>query len=111
MIGRVVEGRYAGANICKLPDKNILYIETDDGERIALSKKNIVSITDVTDHYPSYGNKVMMVMWNDFDTSVLQLGVAPQKQRNESRSEKNHSNMQHHAQHKKVRSGYSQRIF
>lgn len=76
MIGKVIEGRYVGANICKHPDKNVLYIETEDGERIALSKKNIVSITDVTDQYPSCGKKVMMVIWDDFETSILQLGVS-----------------------------------
>lgn len=85
MIGKVIEGRYAGANICKLPDKNVLYIETDDGERIALSKKNVVSITDATDQYPSYGIKVMMVMWNDYETSIYQIGhsVKPEVQVNE----------------------------
>lgn len=76
MIGKVIEGRYAGAKICKLPDKNLLFIETEDGERIALSKKNIVSITDVTDQYPSYGKKVMMVMWNDYETSIYQIGYS-----------------------------------
>ena len=71
MIGKVIEGRYTGASVNKLPDKNFLFIETEDGERIALSKKNIVSITDVTDQYPSYGKKVMMVMWNDYETSIV----------------------------------------
>ena len=74
MIGKVVEGRYLGSNICKLPDKNVLFIEAEDGEKIALSKKNAISIDDVTDQYPSYGSKVMMVMWNDFETSLFLLG-------------------------------------
>ncbi|MDO4526411.1 MAG: hypothetical protein Q4B61_13905, partial [Bacteroidales bacterium] len=75
MIGKVIEGRYVGASICKLPEKNVLFIETEDGERIALSKKNAISIDDVTDQYPSYGGKVMMVMWNDFETSIVQIGI------------------------------------
>lgn len=74
MIGKVIEGRYVGASICKLPEKNVLFIETEDGERIALSKKNAISIDDVTNQYPSYGGKVMMVMWNDFETSLFLLG-------------------------------------
>lgn len=80
MIGKVFEGRYAGANICKVPDKNVLFIETDDGDRIALSQKNVISIDDVTEQYSSYGNKVLMVMWNDFETSILRLGLATQSQ-------------------------------
>ena len=76
MIGKVIEGRYAGANVNKLPDKNVLFIQTEDGTKIALSKSNAISIDDVTDQYPSYGRKVMMVMWNDFETSIIQLGTA-----------------------------------
>lgn len=85
MIGKVIEGRYTGASVNKLLDKNFLFIETEDGERIALSKKNIVSITDVTDQYPSYGKKVMMVMWNDYETSLYQIGYSeePRVQVNE----------------------------
>lgn len=85
MIGKVIEGRYTGASVNKLPDKNFLFIETEDGERIALSKKNIVSITDVTDQYPSYGKKVMMVMWNDYEMSIYQIGYSeePRVQVNE----------------------------
>ena len=79
MIGKVIEGRYAGASVNKLPDKNVLYIQTEDGTKIALSKSNAISIDDVTDQYPSYGRKVMMVMWNDFETSIIQLGVPPRK--------------------------------
>ena len=26
MIGKVIEGRYVGASICKLPEKNVLFI-------------------------------------------------------------------------------------
>lgn len=80
MIGKVIEGRYVGASICKVPDKNVLFIETDDGDRIALSQKNVISIDDVTEQYSSYGNKVLMVMWNDFETSILQLGLTTQSQ-------------------------------
>ena len=75
MIGKVIEGRYAGSEIHKLPDKNVLFIQTDEGERIALSKKNVASMDDVTEQYPNYGKKVMMVLWNDFETSIIQFGV------------------------------------
>ena len=83
MIGKVIEGRYEGASVKKLPDKNILYIQTEDGTKIALSKSNVISIDDVTDQYPSYGRKVMMVMWNDFETSIFQLGSNPSPTSNE----------------------------
>lgn len=77
MIGKVIEGRYEGASINKLPDKNVLFIQSEDGTKVALSKKNAISIDDVTDQYPSYGRKVMMVMWNDFETSILQFEMPP----------------------------------
>lgn len=80
MIGKVIEGRYAGASVHKLPDKNVLYIQTEDGSKIALSKKNAISVENVTDQYPSYGTKVMMVMWNDFETSIFQIGNPVQEQ-------------------------------
>ena len=76
MIGKVIEGRYEGASINKLPDKNVLFIQSEDGTKVALSKKNAILIDDVTDQYPSYGRKVMMVMWNDFETSIIQIGNA-----------------------------------
>lgn len=76
MVGKVIEGRYAGASVNKLPDRNVLFIQTEDGTKIALSKSNAISIDDVTDQYPSYGRKVMMVMWNDFETSIIQLGLS-----------------------------------
>lgn len=84
MIGKVLEGRYLGANINKLPDKNVLYIETEDGNKIALSKKNVISIDDVTAEYPGKGKKVMMVLWNDFETSIVQIGAANVAQKEES---------------------------
>lgn len=74
MIGKVIEGRYVGASVNKVPDKNILFIQTEDGTKIALSKSNVISIDDVTEQYPSGGRKVMMVMWNDFETSIIQIG-------------------------------------
>ena len=86
MIGKVIEGHYKGASVNKLPDKNVLFIQTKDGTKIALSKSNVVSIDDVTDQYPSYGRKVMMVMWNDFETSIIQIGNALKS------SEKNQQN-------------------
>lgn len=76
MIGKVIEGRYAGASVNKLLDKNILFVVTDDGDKVALSKSNVISIDDVTDQYPHYGRKVLMVIWNDFETSIIQLRMA-----------------------------------
>ena len=51
MIGKVIEGHYKGASVNKLPDKNVLFIQTKDGTKIALSKSNVISIDDVTDQY------------------------------------------------------------
>ena len=75
MIGKVVDGRYAGCYVHKLPDKNVIFIQTEDGQRIALSKQNVISIDDVTDQYPSNAKKVLMVIWSDFETSIIQLGT------------------------------------
>lgn len=86
MIGKVIEGRYAGASVNKLTDRNTLFIETDDGSRIALSKNNAISVDDVTEQYPSYGSKVMMVMWNDFETSLIQIGLTRDTQKSEPSS-------------------------
>ena len=74
MLGKVIEGRYLGASVNKFPDKNGLYILTEDGTKVALSKKNIISIDDVTEQYPSYGIRVMMIIWDDFETSIFQIG-------------------------------------
>lgn len=85
MIGKVIEGRYAGASVNKLLDKNVLFIQTEDGNKIAISKSNAISIDDVTDQYPSYGRKVLMVMWNDFETSIIQYGahgIEPKQEKN-----------------------------
>lgn len=78
MIGKVIEGRYTGASVHKLPDKNILFIVTENGNKVALSKSNVISIDDITEQYSSDYRKVLMVMWNDFETSILQLGITPQ---------------------------------
>lgn len=78
MIGKVIEGRYTGASVHKLPDKNILFIVTEKGNKVALSKSNVISIDDITEQYSSDYRKVLMVMWNDFETSILQLGITPQ---------------------------------
>lgn len=72
MIGKVIEGRYAGASVHKLSDKNVFFVQTEDGRKVALSKSNAISIEDVSEQYPSYGNKVMMVVWNDYESSILQ---------------------------------------
>lgn len=74
MIGKVVEGRYTGGSVHRVPDKNAFYIQTEDEDIIALSKKNAISVTDVTDQYPSYGTKVMKVTWNDSAISIFLLG-------------------------------------
>ena len=76
MIGKVIEGRFAGAAVHRLAEKNVLYIEREDGTKIALSKKNVISIENVTDQYPAGGDKVLMVMWQDFETSILQIGIS-----------------------------------
>lgn len=86
MIGKVIEGRYKGASVNKLPDKNVLFIQNEDGSKVALSRSNVISIDDVTDQYPSYGRKVMMVMWNDFETSLLQIGLTRDTQKSEPSS-------------------------
>ena len=75
MIGFVLSGRYAGGKLNKHPDCNMLFIETQDGERITISKENAVSIEDVTEQYSTNGKKTLMVMWNDFETSIIQFGL------------------------------------
>lgn len=80
MIGKVIDGRYSGSGVYKLPEKNVLFIQTDDGEKIALSKQNVLSIDDVSEQYSYDGQKAMMVLWNDFETSIIQYGGAQKKQ-------------------------------
>ena len=75
MNGKVIEGKYAGANVNKVPDKNLLFIQTEDGNKIPLSKSNDISIDDITDQYVSNARKTIMVLWNDFETSIIQLGI------------------------------------
>lgn len=75
MIGFVLSGRYAGGKLNKHPDCNMLFIETQDGERITISKENAVSIEDVTEQYSTNGKKTLMVIWNDFETSIIQFGL------------------------------------
>ena len=77
MLGRVVEGRYAGASVHRLPDRNVLYFQTEDGRKIALSRKNVLSVENVTDQYPDYGRKVMMVIWTDYEASIFAIGIPP----------------------------------
>ena len=79
MIGTVLEGRHAGCAVHRLSEQNLLYIQAKDGTQVALSKKNVITIDDVTDRYPDYGKKVIMVMWEDFETSLIRLG-APRKE-------------------------------
>lgn len=75
MIGFVLSGRYADGEINKRPECNMLFIETRDGEIISISKENAVSIEDVTEQYSTNGKKTLMVMWNDFETSIIQFGL------------------------------------
>lgn len=75
MIGKVIEGRYTGAVVNKFPDKQGFYIQTDDGTKVAVSKQNAISIDDVTKQYPSTAKRTIMVLWNDFETSIIQLGI------------------------------------
>ena len=78
MIGTVIEGRYVGASVNKLSDRNILYIQTEDGTKVTFSKNNTISIDDVTEQYPSTAKKTIMVLWNNFETSIIQLGIVEQ---------------------------------
>lgn len=89
MIGKVIEGRFTGAILNKLPDKNILYIQTEDGTKIALSKSNAISIDDVTDQYPSYGRKILMVMWNNFEVSIIRIGSNMQQSKKQKEKQQN----------------------
>ena len=75
MIGKVIEGRYEGAIVNKLSDRNILYIQTEDGTKVTLSKSNTISIDDVTEQYPSAAKKTIMVLWDNFETSIIQIGT------------------------------------
>lgn len=86
MIGKVIKGRYLGSGVYKLPEKNVLFIQTESGEKIALSKRNAVSIEDVSDQYSSNGKKVMMVLWNDFETSIIQFGGTAQPKQQSNRT-------------------------
>lgn len=76
MIGQVIEGQYQGSNVYRYPEKNVLYIQTEEGKRITLSKQNVISIENISDQYPDVQGRVLMVLWNDFETSILQLGTA-----------------------------------
>ena len=105
MIGKVIEGRYVGASVNKLPDKNVLYIQTEDGSKIALSKNNVISIDDVTEQYPSGGRKVMMVMWNDFETSIIQLGKQVSNVNNSPDTQIKQNDPKKHSARKKKHSG------
>lgn len=78
MIGKVIEGRYEGASVNKLSDRNILYVQTEDGTKVTLSKSNTISIDDVTEQYPSAAKKTIMVLWDNFETSIIQLGIVEQ---------------------------------
>lgn len=80
MIGKVAEGRYEGNYVHSFSDKRGLYIQTENGEKIAISKTNAISIDDVTEQYPSTAKRTIMVLWNDFETSIIQLGIQDQPQ-------------------------------
>lgn len=80
MIGKVAEGRYEGNYVHSFSDKRGLYIQTENGEKIAISKTNAISIDDVTKQYPSTAKRTIMVLWNDFETSIIQLVIQDQPQ-------------------------------
>ena len=73
MIGKVIEGRFVGAGIHTLPDKNVLYIETAEGKKIGLSKKNALSIVDISERHSVKGCRILCVTWNNYETSIVQL--------------------------------------
>lgn len=75
MVGRVVDGLYKDCEVHKLPDRNVLFIVTKDAKRIAINKENVVSIEDVTAEYSTSGKKTLMIMWSNFETSVIQFGT------------------------------------
>lgn len=75
MIGQVIEGQYQGSTVYRYPEKNVLYIQTQEGKRITLSKQNVISIENISDQYSDVQGRVLMVLWNDFETSILQLGT------------------------------------
>ena len=74
MIGKVIEGRFVGAGIYRLPEKNVLYIETAEGKKIGLSKKNALSIVEISERYSVKGCRMLCVTWNNYETSIVQLG-------------------------------------
>lgn len=74
MVGKIIEGRYVGSEVHQFPGRNVLYIRTPEGQEIPLSKNNIISMDDVSSQYQSIGTKVIMVMWNNFEISILNFG-------------------------------------
>lgn len=78
-VGRVIEGYHSGCKVFKLVEKNVLFLYTKDGSKIPVSRKNTVSIDDVTDQYSTNGAKVLKVMWNDASVSVIQFGRTESK--------------------------------
>lgn len=88
MIGKVVEGQYVGGSIHKLRDSSVLIIQTEDGNTIELTKETAISIDDVSAEYPNCGKRVLMVIWNDFTTSLIQIGASRSEQENAVYSDK-----------------------
>jgi len=81
MIGKIIEGRYAGAGVYRSSEDNLLHIQTEDGLSVALSKENIITMEDVTKQSSGHEKKDIMVIWNDFEASLIRLGApAPRKE-------------------------------
>lgn len=74
MIGFVIDGRYIGSSVYMLPEKNVLYILTEDDDKIALSQKNVISVDSVA-NYNGEGKKVIRVLWKNNETSIIQFGA------------------------------------
>lgn len=73
MVGKVIEGRYFGCSVYNSLENKKLYIKSENSEIVLISKNNAVFIDDVSTMYYSDNGKAIMVMWNDFETSIIQL--------------------------------------
>ena len=70
MEGRVISGRYLGSYFVD-NQENKAYIKTSDGMTIRLTPTNTLFIDDVSDSHTEYGGKVIMIMWDDTETSLI----------------------------------------
>ena len=74
MIGFVLSGRYEGGRLHRHSGSNMLLIETHSGEQVVINRENTISIEDVTEVYSDNGERTLMVIWNDFETSLIRFG-------------------------------------